>query len=317
MDLDESEILAGCSEEISDNGKYWIECQIICGYVTSLYAENTDEKHSDLMKDLGQDKKTPQHLRYQLMLFYSAMAMGTFAAHLMDGELSDAEDTYNATHRMLCKLELTSDIEKHTIYVIKAGVSQSIALVGQNATPAIAAQILSDLKTCCQLMPNYYEANYQYFFVQMRNATTNGQLKALKKVCDRFPNGVSMHGAYILKLGREQNNMDKAIRELNAFRRNNPDEVHRTWGIQGMLHEGQPISVKFFKRAILNIPHEGTNYLCLGKYFAKVTHEYAKALEILTQGIAKTSSEHCLRSMFELRHDLLTKIVAQKYWDQL
>lgn len=322
IDLNEAETLAGCAEEISAKGQYWIECQIIHGYVTNLCVMhinvNYSEKYLKIFMELIDDRKTTQNLRNNLLLCYANLRMSFFLQYSYFRDFQQANTEYKLINRLLTDMESKNQIERHKIYVIKSGVLRfafalSKRLYGESSS--IAALFKSDLLTCCRLMPNFFYIQKETLLFCQMPCRSIASLRKLKKLCDRFPNKIELQGLYITQLGREVNRKSEAIQELNTLRLSYPHLIDETWGIEGVLHEGQPISVQLFERAIDNNPYDGLYYLKLAEYFGTVSHEYGKALEVLNHGLELDTRK--IREMFELRQNLLTKVVAENCWEKL
>lgn len=313
MESDMFEIIAGCTEEIAGSGQYWIECKIILGYVTNLFGETVDENFVRGLKVLIEHRNTPQGLRNDLILSLANVFMSKFVGFTVSGRLGEAKTAYQLVQRTLSGIKNLNQSIKSKMYVIKSGIIQSATVLNaHNASPTIAAQITSDLLECSQLMPNFYHAHYQIqnFNVKQGNFHSIGALKSLKEVCDRFPDHFQLRSLYITQLGLKFNNKTEAIRELKEYRLSNPERVGETWGIEGLLHDGQSESVSFFEEAIKYTPHDGLYYIKLAKYFIMVTNEYERALKVLNMGLKNNVFYGKYGELFELRQNLLTIIVG-------
>lgn len=317
MESNETEVIAGCTEEITAKGRYRIECQIIFIYASNIYTFNAD--CLDLLVQLIENRNLSSNLRANVVLCFAYFILSLCVNYIFCGDLEEAEMEYAKVFDMLNGMEERGDIAKHKIYIIKSGAIQN--LVGMNALDALsrqtANQIRRDLVTCCELMPNFYAIHMQRYYAESNIECRCMLIKKLKAICDRFPRGIGLRSTYILELSQNPDNMEEAKRELAALRESIPDKIDETWWIEATLNEGQPASVELFKRAIDCQPFNGLSFWKLGEYFESVTHEYAKALEVYNKGLRDNYNRDKFRKLFNARQNLLSKISAEKYWKKL
>lgn len=317
MESNESEVLAGCAEEMSEKGQYRIECQMIFVYVSNLYTINRDT--FEYIMDLIEDRNLPLKLIKNAWLCFAYFSMAMCINYIFTGVADKAEDNYKNAFKILSDMEEHNAFEKHKIYVIKSGVLQGFTSTNahKSLSCCAAAQIRHSLEICCKLMPNFYHAHKQCYYEENHSVWPCMSHKKLKQLCDRFPHGIAIRSTYIIELALEYDQLDEAKRELIALRAANPDRIDETWWVEGVLNDGKPESVNIFKRAIAAQPFDGMGYVKLADYFESVTHEYAKALEVLNKGLKDNYNRGKFREMFKARQDLLTKIAAENHWEKL
>lgn len=151
-------------------------------------------------------------------------------AALYGSESSVGLNFYKMVQDMCKDLDEENIIEKHKIYVIKSGILQAHTMTNAyKRVDSITPQIVSDLAECCELMPNFYHAHMQRFYVKQGNVHPIAERDELKKLCDRFPHGVELRNTYVVQLGLQFDEIDEAQRELKELRASNPDRANETW----------------------------------------------------------------------------------------
>lgn len=313
-----TEIRDGCAQEIAIKGRYWIQGRILLAYMNScsMWYESED----DFLKLLR--IKTGRTLIVKnIKLCFGNILMTKFKINVCHGHYEEAKKTYERAREILNKLEQDYRDEEHKIYLIKAGVLQSILMVdAENAMKCSNNQCLADLKKCCELMPNFYYPHFQHAMmnIQMRIhlPSPSKKLEQLQKFRERFPDEIGSLNAIIPFLS-EAGQYNEAKSELNDFRRRNPDKMNETWRAEGFLNLGRSSSVEYFKRSILHEPSNLVAYCQLTKYFESVSGEYGKLLEVFNKCLEHVDYDDAFASFFELRQKLLSNIVAENYWNKL
>lgn len=317
LDQDLAEVEAGCKEEITKKGKHLTECVVIDGYISCLYTAT--EPGVFALKFAKVPRGIPRKLALNVALCMSNNLMFLFTQSALYGSDSNIGlDFYKMVQDSCKDFDKENIIEKHKLYVIKSGILQGLTMTNAyKRLESTALQILADLAQCCELMPNFYHAHMQRFYVEQGNVHPIAEREQLKELCDRFPHGVELRNTYVVQLGLQFDEMDEAQRELKELRALNSDRVDETWWAEGMLYKNKPQSVEFFKRAFENRPYDGLFCIKLGQYFELVTHEYGKALEAYNRGMETSMVQERFNELLKLRHNLLGKILAENYWEKL
>lgn len=323
-ELDVDHFESGCIEEISQKGAHWIECQILMAYLhtNGVARPSVCSKDAEILRSIARDKETPAKLYNSLQLCLANLIM-----KLHMHELDNAVETellggtpqqkfWQEAVNELVKIEKFCAQEK--IYIIKSGV----LIDGITTEPN--DKFMRNLKLLCKLMPNFSFAHFQLHFRDCKSLSSSSSMSNVsalidrqKGLCERFPYSMDLRGNYIIFLATQPNGTVAALRELEQFRRENPDRVDDTWWYQGSLNEGKPISVAFYKRAIKQSPSQLELHEYLYNYFASTTYEYGKALEILNLGLDYASDKGFFGDLFKWRQELLQRIDEQNFWDKL
>lgn len=251
MDSDVAEIRAGCNEEVTEEGQHKIECLIINSYVNSLYGEFGDIDNDDIAFQLFElmlgHKIGTAKLLQGTLLCYANTSMGSFVENAFNGLLEKVETDFGMMHNILQGEGGTN----HKQFVIKSGVLHSAVTVLAPHGNLVVEQLYSDLDTCCELMPNFYHAHMQRFYAKQGNVHPSVEMEQLKQLCERFPNGIELRNSYIVQLGVQHGEMDKAKCELKELRDTNPKRIDETWWVEAMLNNGQPQSVEHLKGPLI------------------------------------------------------------------
>lgn len=298
-ELSISDILAGCEEELMDDGIFSVQAAILRGFVNGISSDTLDWMRDICqMRIILQNKPhTPHHLKFyaELCLSYVQNTKGSFDRSIWDH--FDVKYPNKLAH----------------IYLIK---SNCFGQMGheKECHPA--------LKRCCELMPDFYYPHLKKAFFEWEmdkedaNCARERLIAQLKHLVERFPMEVHTRSALCQQLiydGR----YDEAIVLLNETQRLLPNQINDTWLHQAMLCDDALLAVTYFKRAIEFNIMESMAYIELYKYYESQSHEYAKAVEVLNRGLNECRDPNCWRDMFVKRQQLLARIERQNFWDQL
>lgn len=100
--------------------------------------------------------------------------------------------------------------------------------------------------------------------------------------------------------------------------RDDPDCMTYVYTYRVLLNPMSPASVVYFKKAITEVSRmDTTAYLSLFNYYMKMTHEYAKAFEVINQALLLCHEVDDLMAMFDERQALLQRVIKENFWSQL
>lgn len=317
-ELNIDELEAGCIEEIAQKGKYLIESQILMAYMhtscTSLHLVCL--KDVDILRGIANSRETPVKLYNSVQLCLANTLMESHRHSLKNAYENEPraprQNFFKQAINELNKIEKFCAREK--IFIIKSGVLIDGIIHKPND------EFIRNLKVVCKLMPDFCYAHWQLFYAELKS---EGSLVRAAELMDRqerlfhrFPHSIELRGNYVVRIFALGNG-DKALQELNNMRRDNPDRIDDTWWMQARINQGKPISVMCLKRAINNTPSQMEFYEQLVEYLESTTHEYGKALEVMTMALDKVDSLGFYGDFFEWRQKLLLRIESQNFWDQL
>lgn len=313
-----SEIQAGCTEEIASRGSYWIEGRILLAYTNSLGGEESQKDLDELFELLAGTKMSPR-LQNNIRLCLANILMAVFETEIQFKGYDKAREVYQFACTVFERLE-RDYLDKAKIHLVKAGVLQQ-ALAGCTDDVLVCSddQCLVDLMKCCELMPNYYFPHMQFAMMNIHTYLTDPnptkKIEEVDQLRERFPDEIDLLNASIAFTCIRQPR--KAIHDLNEFRLRNPELFKDTLRAEGLIHMRRPESVECFKQSINYQPYYLVPYRQLSIYFEDLTHEYGKALEVFNKCLDHVVSSNEYGSTFEMRQNLLARIVAENYWDRL
>lgn len=321
-ELNTEDILIGCNTEISTNGKYWVESHILLEYLCNMSTITYSvlkNRNLEQINEILRNHTVSDHLKDHIRLA-KANSLMEKCFHTDLHNHGDARKWYQLANNTLNEIN-EQFCDKQKIHIIKSGVLIKCAMANLfQPKPSIRNDCLASLITCCEMLPNFSEIHVRRFFIEFDLDLINDAYTLLLRITDlieRFPHEFKTHVLLIKVLIEEFQEMDAAHRHLTKFRRENPDQINDTWEIEARINTGKPSSVEFLKRAINHMPQSYNNYIQLADYYASITHEYGKALEVLNQAMDNIFSNHTFSKIFVMRQLLLTKIITQNLWDKM
>lgn len=298
-----NDIMTGCEEEVSANGKYLAQSYILMAYmkVVVIASESAHPKEwlEDIqnMNDVISDTATPERLKFHAKLCRANLynRSGLFDEAIQ--ELKPLEDQY-ANNGLL--------------HVIKCGALFQLAFKNK--------YFYQELKKCCQLLPNVYELQFQLLYAESKHLNDPDQSIALLTtgldlLIKRFPKELAPR---ILKISLYTDmEKNKALAILKKAKRDFPDRLDEMSSLNGLLNPTHSSCVKYFKQSLKFHKDDPNALNGLLDYFGSTTYEYAKAIEVSTKALFIFLQKDDFKDMFEYRINLLKKIIRQDFWDKL
>lgn len=302
IDMNDREIMIGCNEEMANRGEYFDQSCILRAYMNVVVYPSSSE--IDRYRDLEQLNSIISRNESSMEVKFGAkLCRANIFIH--GGRLSEA-------NRFLDEVE--ADYPNNgLVYIIKCG-ALTMKSVGY-------PQLYDNLCRCCALLPNFFEVHFQKALAEFNleqndiNLADKRLVTQLKELILKFPKELTPR----LVLGSkylDENQIGKAKELIKKADRDFPDKTNIDC-LRGRLNPMHPASVEYLKHAIRVNTEDDAAHQCLFNYYVLKSHEYAKALEVANRAMTNCLEDDINAEMFRSRQTLLSKIVAQNFWDKL
>lgn len=302
IDMNDKEIMIGCNEEMATHGEYFDRSCVLRAYMNAVVYSSSDEM--DRHNDLGRLNSIISKNESSTAVKFSAkLCRANIFIH--GGRISDA-------NRFLDEIEAEFP-DNGLVYLIKCG-----ALCMKSVHDP---QLYGTLCRCCALLPNLYEVHFQKALADFHreendiNLANKRLVTQLKDLISRFPKELTPRLVLASKY-LDENQIAKAKELIKNADREFSDKKDLDC-LRGRLNPMHPSSVEYLKHAVRVNTEDDAAHQALFNYYVSKSHEYAKALEVVNRAMTNCLEEEINAQMFQSRQTLLSKIVAQNFWDKL